>query len=125
MARDIYHTINYIQHDPSKSVKSVLKSFINAPENPQPMVRRYLRSRSYRRVPVKTPGGRVVMHFSKRKPSMGMCSVTGETLKGVARGRPSALRNMPKSRKRPNRPYGGVLSSRATRALFKEKARKM
>jgi len=81
------------------------------------------RSRSLRRVYKNTPGGKNVIHYEKRKPKLGVCPVTGETLKGVPRLRPYRMQNMPKSSKRPSRPYGGCLSSRATRALMKQKAR--
>ncbi|MBS3135353.1 50S ribosomal protein L34e [Candidatus Woesearchaeota archaeon] len=88
------------------------------------MVGKALRSRSFRRIKVKVPGGRVVVSFRKRVPKLGSCHITGEKLKGVSRGFDYQVRNMSKSSKRPSRPYGGVLSSRAMRLLLKEKARR-
>ena len=81
------------------------------------------RSRSLRRVFVRTPGGRVVMHYEQRKPKLGRCPITGQTLKGVPRERPIKMQNMPKTFKRPQRPFGGVLSSQASREVLKSKAR--
>ena len=81
------------------------------------------RSRSFRKVFVQTPGGKVVVHLEQRKPKLGTCPVTGETLKGVPRARPIKLQNMPKTSKRPERPFGGVLSSKASREVLKSKAR--
>lgn len=81
------------------------------------------RSRSLRRVYVKTPGGRVVVHYRKRKPKIAHCSC-GAPLKGVVRERPYKMRNMPKTKKRPERPYGGILCSKCMRKLMVEKARK-
>lgn len=82
------------------------------------------KSRSLRRVYVKTPGSRVVVHYRKRKPKIAHCSSCGAILKGVPRERPYKMQNMPKTKKRPERPYAGVLCSKCMRKLFKEKARK-
>ncbi|PIY59991.1 50S ribosomal protein L34e [Candidatus Woesearchaeota archaeon CG_4_10_14_0_8_um_filter_47_5] len=81
------------------------------------------RSRSLRRVYKKTPGGRVVLHYEPRKPKAVRCPETGVPLAGVPRARPGDLVNMPKSKKRPERPYGGVLSSQAMRRKLIKKAR--
>ncbi len=87
------------------------------------MVRGALRNKTFRKVKVRTPGSNVTIHYKKRKPKVGVCPVTGETLKGVAKARPYKMENMPKSQKRPERPYGGVLSSRAMRQLLKARNR--
>lgn len=87
------------------------------------MVERKLRSRSNRRVAKVAPGGRNIIHYERKKPKMGTCPITGEKLKGVPRERPVKMTNMPKTHKRPERPFGGVLSSRASRAVLKAKAR--
>jgi len=68
------------------------------------------KSRSLRRVVRSTPGGKNITLYKKRKHSKPTCPVTGERLKGVP-----TKDNVPKSMKRPERPYGGVLSSRAMR----------
>ena len=44
-------------------------------------------------------------------------------LSGVPRERPAKMANMPKTLKRPERPYGGVLCSKCTRELLKERTR--
>ena len=89
------------------------------------MVRRALRSRSLRKIKVKTPGGNVVTHFRRKKPSKAHCAGCGDVLKGVPRERPTKMQNMPKTAKRPERAYGGVLCSKCSRALFKEKAKSL
>ncbi len=81
------------------------------------------RSRTLRRVYIRTPGGRNIIHYSRRKPKLGTCSVTGQTLKGVPRATKAELQHMPKSSKRPSRPFGGVLSSQAMRVVMKQRAR--
>ncbi len=84
------------------------------------MPERKLRSRSFRRVKKVTPGGRNVTHYERKKPKPASCPVTGELLKGVPRERPTKMKNMPKTRKRPERPFGGVLSSKASRAVLRK-----
>ena len=89
------------------------------------MVRRALRSTSLRKVKVKTPGGNTVTHFKRKKPKKAHCAGCGDVLKGVPRERPVKMHNMAKTKKRPQRAYGGVLCSRCSRALFKEKAKSL
>jgi len=84
---------------------------------------RNIKSRTYRRVLRKTPGGRVSLHLKKRKPKKAHCGKCGIDLKGVPRERPYKMKHMPKTMKRPERPYGGVLCSKCSRRLFIEKAR--
>jgi large subunit ribosomal protein L34e len=88
------------------------------------MPARRLRSRSLRRVYVKTPGGSVKVHYRKRKPKTAHCGSCGAVLKGIPRERPYKMRKMAKTKKRPERPYGGNLCSRCLRKLIIAKARK-
>lgn len=81
------------------------------------------RSRSYKRTFTKTPGGRNVLHYKKKKPSKHICASCGEVLHGVPRGRPYQIRKLSKTKRRPNRPYGGQLCGACTRRLFKQEAR--
>ena len=81
------------------------------------------RSRSKRRVYVKTPSGKNKIHYKNRKPKLGHCPVTGETLKGVPRLSATKMHNCAKTKKRPQRPFGGVLSSKAMRRVIVEEAR--
>jgi len=73
------------------------------------------RSRSKRRIARKTPGGKVVMHYVARQPSKAVCGVCGVDLKAVPRKNSCAMRNTPKTQKRPERPFGGVLCSSCMR----------
>lgn len=63
--------------------------------------------------------------YDRRKPSAGTCPVTGEVLKGVPRALPCEMKKIPKSSRRPSRPFGGVLSSKATKAVMTKKAREL
>ena len=89
------------------------------------MVRRSLRSTSLRKVKVKTPGGNTVTHYRKRKPSKAKCAGCGQVLKGVPRERPYKMQNMAKTKKRPERKFGGVLCSRCSKELFKQEAKSL
>ena len=83
----------------------------------------YKRSRSLRRLQVKVPGGRTALHYKERKPGKAKCGKCGVLLKGVPRERPIKMHNLPKTKKRPERPYGGNLCSKCMRTLIVEKAR--
>lgn len=74
-----------------------------------------LRSRSLRKIFRKVPGGRTNVHFKKRKPQPALCGSCGAVLKGTPREFPFRMRSMAKTKKRPERPYGGVLCSRCMR----------
>lgn len=89
------------------------------------MVAPRYRSRRMRRVHVKTPGGRLVLHHERRKPGKPQCSDCGEYLKGVAHGIESKVRKLSKTQRRPERPYGGVLCSKCLRKKMIEKAMSM
>lgn len=87
------------------------------------MVRGMFKSRTLRRVKVKTPGGKTVTHYRKRKPSHAKCGTCGAKLSGVPRERPYKMQTMSKSEKKPERPFGGNLCSACTREKIKLKAR--
>ena len=83
----------------------------------------YKRSRSLRRLQVKVPGGRTALHYKERKPGKAKCGKCGVLLKGVPRERPIKMHNLPKTKKRPERPYGGVLCSKCMRKEIINKVR--
>ncbi len=85
------------------------------------MVEGKRKSRSLRRVHKKVPGGRTVIHYEPRKPKQAKCGSCGKALHGIPRELPSKFRNLPKSQKRPERPYGGVLCSKCMRQKILEK----
>ncbi len=87
------------------------------------MPRPGLRTHSYRKVYRRTPGGRAVIHYEYRKPGIAKCAICGKPLNGVPRARPVELRNMAKTMKRPERPYGGYLCHRCLARLLKEAIR--
>ena len=76
-----------------------------------------------KRISKRTPGGRVVVHRVPRNPKLAHCASCGDELKGVPRGRPVKMQNMPKTKKRPQRPFGGVLCTRCMRDKIKNSTR--
>ncbi len=82
------------------------------------------RSRSWRRVHKKVAGSRTVLHYERKKPAKAKCGGCGVLLKGVPRGLPYKMRTMPKTNKRPQRPYGGVLCSACMRIKIIDDFRK-
>lgn len=77
------------------------------------------KSRTFRRVFKKTPGGNTVKHHVLRKPKKAKCAKCGDILKGISRERPIKMQNMPKSQKTVSRPYGGNLCSKCMRITIK------
>lgn len=88
------------------------------------MVRGQFRSRTFRRIMRRLPGGSTVLRYVRRKPGVPTCAVTGKPLQGVARGTPAQIKKLSKSQRMPNRPFGGVLSSSAARREIISKSRK-
>tara|TARA_Y100000310_G_C20517852_1_gene732125 strand:- start:380 stop:652 length:273 start_codon:yes stop_codon:yes gene_type:complete len=81
------------------------------------------KSGRFRKVFVRTPGSKTVVHHRRRKPGKAKCRDCGKVLAGMVHDLSSKTKNLPKSAKRPERPYGGVLCSKCTRVVMKSKAR--
>ena len=84
------------------------------------MPRPALRSRAFRRIKKRLPGGGTIIHYLKRRPSAPRCAGCGKPLHGVARERPILIKRLSRSRKTPERPYGGNLCPGCTRKKIKE-----
>ncbi|MBU4242514.1 MAG: 50S ribosomal protein L34e [Nanoarchaeota archaeon] len=81
------------------------------------------RNKTFRKVFVRVPSSKTVIQYRKRKPSKAICAGCGDKLKGVPRERPYKMQKMSKTEKRPERPYGGVLCSKCSRAKIISKVR--
>jgi large subunit ribosomal protein L34e len=75
------------------------------------MVRRSLRTRSTKKVKVRTPGGRTVTHYRAEKAQRSTCGRCGTHLSGMATGTSTEVSSKSASSKAPARPYAGVLCS--------------
>ena len=80
-----------------------------------------IKPKSLRKVKVKTPGGETAISLRRRKPNYAKCKNCGSKL-----NRPKLsikqLKNLPKTKKRPERPFP-ELCSRCMRDYFKNKVR--
>lgn len=80
-------------------------------------------SRSQRKVFKKAPGGAVKVHLRKKKPRKATCASCGKTLAGVPRKRPYKMQTT-KTKKRPQRLFGGQLCSTCSRKRIIASVRK-
>ncbi|KAG8056734.1 hypothetical protein GUJ93_ZPchr0002g26765 [Zizania palustris] len=66
---------------------------------------------------VKTPGGKLVYQYTKKRASGPKCPVTGKKIQGIPHLRPTEYKRsrLSRNRRTVNRPYGGVLSGTAVR----------
>jgi len=81
------------------------------------------RSRSLRRRYLRTPGGRVTIHYWRKKPDVAKCALCGQPLRGVPRLRPAEFRKLTKSQRRPERPFGGCLCHKCLALEIKKAVR--
>lgn len=82
------------------------------------MVRGSQKSRTFRRIHVKTPKTTKLVYKTRahKKPHCANC---GKVLPGVATGSKAKLMKLAKTERRPERPYAGQLCSACTRAKIK------
>merc|ERR1712211_155048 len=70
---------------------------------------------SNRRKKVRTPGGKLVFQYLKKRPAVPKCPMTGVKLKGIKPSRPAERMRLSLRHKKVFRAYGGVLSHKAVR----------
>ena len=87
------------------------------------MVSRQLRSRSKKRRSVRTPGGKAIIHYGKKKPKKHHCGRCKKELTGVPNAVPSKIRKMRKTERIPERPYAGVLCGECLENLMRYKTK--
>ncbi len=76
------------------------------------MVSGRLKSRTLKRVQVKTVKG-TVTHYRQRQRQVAKCAVTGKPLRGIPRMTDRKFKNLAKSKKTVSRAYGGYMSHSA------------
>merc|ERR1712127_680347 len=72
-------------------------------------------TKSNRRKKVRTPGGKLVFQYLKKRPALPKCPMTGVKLKGIKPSRPAERKRLSLRKKKVFRAYGGVLSHKAVR----------
>ena len=80
------------------------------------------KSRTFRRVQRKTPGGVTRTYFKPKKTSKHVCALCKVLLHGTPRGRPAEINRLAKSKRSPERAFGGQLCSKCTRKVLAMKA---
>jgi large subunit ribosomal protein L34e len=65
------------------------------------------------------------MLYKRRKPGRKQCGGCGANLPGIPHVLAYEYRNLPKSQKRPERPFGGVFCSKCMRAEMVRRARSL
>jgi len=76
-----------------------------------------------RKVRVRTIGKTKIL-YKEKKPKSAKCGMCGKKLAGVPRASKAKIKNMPKTSKRPSRPYGGVLCPKCLKDRIREEVRK-
>ena len=87
------------------------------------MVEGRKKSRSLKRKTVITPGGKKIVHYTRGKPGKAECGNCGRPLAGVPREKETKLKKIPRSSRRPERPFGGNLCSICSRKELIKRAR--
>ena len=87
------------------------------------MVNQKIRSRSDKKTIKRLPGGGHAIHTRRGKVNTASCSDCGEKLSGVPTGNKFKISKLPKTKKRPERPFGGVLCGSCLKKIIKEKLR--
>jgi large subunit ribosomal protein L34e len=77
------------------------------------------------KVRVRVPSGKVVVRKKWKKAAPAKCAVCGKPLQAIPRLRQAEMRKLPKSKRKPERPYGGYLCAECMKEIFREKARKI
>jgi large subunit ribosomal protein L34e len=83
------------------------------------MVRRFLRTRSRKKVRVNTPGGLNVVHFKEGKPGKHVCGRCCNSLGGMPNLVQSEIGSLKSSERIPSRPYAGVLCNQCLSDLVR------
>jgi len=68
-----------------------------------------------RKIYVKLPGNRLSIVIKRMKPKIARCGNCGKELQGIKKLSTNKFKNLAKSKKRPNRAYGGNLCSKCSR----------
>ncbi|HLD89358.1 MAG TPA: 50S ribosomal protein L34e [Candidatus Nanoarchaeia archaeon] len=81
------------------------------------------KSRTFRRIRTRTPGGSNVLRYGYRKPPVARCSNCGGNLSGIPRRRPAGMKKLSKSERTVERMFGGFYCSPCSRKEIKRRVR--
>ncbi len=83
------------------------------------MVEPSKRTRSTKKVKVRTPGGKTTTHYRGEKTKDATCGRCQKPLSGVATDTATKMKSMAKSSKVPARPYAGILCPQCLDTLIR------
>lgn len=78
-----------------------------------------------KKVKRRTPSGKINIHKKREKPALAKCANCKKPLQGVPKLVSSQMRKLAKTKRRPEKPYGGYLCTSCSRELFRERIRSM
>ena len=78
------------------------------------------RSRSYRRIYIRLPTGKTVIHYERKKNNIAVCAICKKPLRGVIT---NGAYKFSKTEKRPERMYGGYICHNCLELLIKQTVR--
>ena len=79
------------------------------------MTKTSFKSNSKKRVFRKTPGTNLKVHLEKSNPKGHFCGKSGAKLNGIPKKTVNEFNKLSKSKKRPNRKYGGTYSHKVVK----------
>ncbi len=77
------------------------------------------RSRTFKRTYKTTPGHSTKVSYKRPNPKAPSCAITNQKLHGIPRFRQGKFSSLSKSKKRPNRKFGGTYSHTAVKRAIK------
>ena len=84
------------------------------------MTKTSFKSKSKRKVFRKTPGTNLNVHLEKSNPSGHYCGKSGAILNGIPKKSATEFNKLSKSKKRPNRKYGGTYSHKVVKTQLEK-----
>ena len=100
-----------------------LERYLKLPLFKRIMTSGRLKSRTFTRKQVRVASRGTITRYVRRKVGKAQCAECGDVLKGMTQRFPGKMQNTPKSKKRPSRPFGGVLCSSCMRKKITDKFR--
>lgn len=87
------------------------------------MVKRSHRTRSWKKVQTRVPGGESRTFLKKELPGKAVCGVCGNELHGIPREKPIRFKNLSKSQRTVNRKFGGELCTKCAREKLRNEVK--
>ncbi|NON63481.1 50S ribosomal protein L34e [Acidianus sp. RZ1] len=80
------------------------------------MPKPFLRSNSFRKIKVRLPSGKTIVHYERKRNGVAHCAICHKPLRAVPTNR---VNKYSRKEKRPERQYGGYLCHKCLEELIK------